>query len=394
MSTRGRHVRLATRGSDLARRQATAVKERLEGRRFEVSLVEVETKGDRVHDELIHRLGRKGAFVRSLDERVLEGDLDAAVHSMKDMPTESPPELVVAGVPERARPGDCLLTPDEGSLSDLREGATVGTSSLRRKAQLLATRPDLTVTPLRGNVDTRVEKLLAPHRQREHQRRLEAEEAEGSEAGDDEDSTDGSDGSNGAEGDDAPTFERTAQEWFESLSPIERHALGRETDVEYDAIVLAAAGLDRIGLARHVEGQELPSTEFVPSPGQGALAITAREGELTTAINDAIDHPRTRVETTVERVVLEALGGGCIAPIGVYALLQGEYVHAVVRVQNAAGTEEVATTRDLAVEGHVEAAREFAGDLRNRGAAELIEAAREAEADAATAGPGETDAVR
>jgi hydroxymethylbilane synthase len=390
MSRRGRHIRLATRGSDLARRQATTVKTLLEDRRFEVSLVEVETEGDRVRDELIHRLGRKGAFVRSLDERVLEGDLDAAVHSMKDMPTESPDELVVAGVPERATPGDILVTPNGGTLSDLPENGTVGTSSLRRQAQLLDARPDLTVEPLRGNVDTRVEKLLAPHRQHEHQRRLDAES--GGETGDE--SSDGDDDDNATEAEDAPSFERTAQEWFEGLSPIERRALERETEIEYDAIVLAAAGLDRIGLARHVDAHDLSATEFVPSPGQGALAVTAVDGEPATAINDAIDHPRTRVETTTERVVLEELGGGCIAPIGVHAVVQGEYLRVHARVQNTAGTEEVSTNRDLPVEHHPDAARDLAADLRERGAAELIAAAREEAVDAAAAGPGESDAVR
>ena len=388
MSTRGRHVRLATRGSELARRQATTVKERLEDRRFEVSLVEVETEGDRVRDELIHRLGKKGAFVRSLDERVLNGDLDAAVHSMKDMPTESPAELLVAGVPDRARPGDLLLTPEGTSLAELPGGATVGTSSLRRKAQLLATRSDLEVEPLRGNVDTRVEKLLAPHRQRDHQRRLEAEESEG------EDGSDGDESDSDDEGsEDGPTFERTAQEYFEDLSPIERRALEREVDIEYDAIVLAAAGLDRMGLDGQVASQELPPAEFVPSPGQGALAVTAQEGELAQAVNDAIDHPRTRTETTAERVVLEELGGGCIAPIGVHAVIQGEYVHATVRVQDTAGTEEVSANRDLPVEEHPAAARDLAADLRERGAAELIDAARETQEDPAAAGPGEGDTL-
>jgi hydroxymethylbilane synthase len=388
MSTRGRHVRLATRGSELARRQATTVKERLEDRRFEVSLVEVETEGDRVRDELIHRLGKKGAFVRSLDERVLNGDLDAAVHSMKDMPTESPAELLVAGVPDRARPGDLLLTPEGTSLAELPGGATVGTSSLRRKAQLLATRSDLEVEPLRGNVDTRVEKLLAPHRQRDHQRRLEAEESEG------EDGSDGDESDSDDEGsEDGPTFERTAQKYFEDLSPIERRALEREVDIEYDAIVLAAAGLDRIGLDRQVASQELPPAEFVPSPGQGALAVTAREGDLARAINDAIDHPRTRTETTVERVVLEELGGGCIAPIGAHAVIQGEYVHATVRVQDTAGTEEVSANCDLPVADHPAAARDLAADLRERGAAELIDTARETQEDPAAAGPGEGDTL-
>ena len=109
-------VRLATRGSDLARRQATTVKSTLDSRRREVTLTEVDTRGDQIRDELIHRLGKTGAFVRALDEKVLAGDLDAAVHSLKDMPTEMPDELVVAAVPERAASGDVLVTPDDRAL--------------------------------------------------------------------------------------------------------------------------------------------------------------------------------------------------------------------------------------------------------------------------------------
>jgi hydroxymethylbilane synthase len=370
MSTR-RTIRLATRSSDLARRQAAAVAEALEARRHEVELIQVETRGDQVRDELIHRLGKTGAFVRSLDEEVLSGEVDGAVHSMKDMPTDSPPELVVAGIPERATPADLLVTPDGRGLPDLDLGAVVGTSSLRRRAQLLSARPDLGIEPLRGNVDTRIEKLLAPGLQREHERRLDAEEGDGE-----------------TDGDDHPeAFDRTVEEWFDSLSEIERSAMERQPDVEYDAIVLAAAGLERAGLRHHVGDQELPTASFVPSPGQGAIAVTTREGsEASEIINDAVDHPRTRVETTVERVVLAELGGGCVAPIGVYAVVQGEYVHAEAAVFGREGEEEVSGTRDLPVEEYVPAAREFAVDLRERGAADLI---AEARADA-----GEREAKR
>jgi hydroxymethylbilane synthase len=148
-----------------------------------------------------------------------------------------------------------------------------------------------------------------------------------------------------------------------------------------------------MGLDGQVASQELPPAEFVPSPGQGALAVTAREGDLARAINDAIDHPRTRTETTAERVVLEELGGGCIAPIGVHAVIQGEYVHATVRVQDTAGTEDVSANRDLPVEEHPAAARDLAADLRERGAAELIDTARETQEDPAAAGPGEGDTL-
>jgi hydroxymethylbilane synthase len=364
MTTRGT-LRLATRGSDLAFRQAASVRETLVDRRYEVELREVETRGDRITDELIHRLGKTGAFVRALDEEVLAGDAEAAVHSMKDMPTDFPPELVVAGVPERAAPGDLLLTPDGASLSELPNDAVVGTSSLRRKAQLLAERPDITVEPLRGNVDTRVEKLLAPGVQAEHERRIEAEETE----------------SNGDENadDDAPKFDQSVEAWFDGLSEIERRALERDVDTEYDAIVLAEAGLQRSGLLHRVEYERLDPTQFVPSPGQGAIAVTTRDdGDAVDRVREAVDHPRTRVETTVERTVLSELGGGCIAPIGVYATLQGPYVHVTARVLSGDGEREVAGKRDLPIDDHVTAAADFAASLAERGADELISEAREA----------------
>jgi hydroxymethylbilane synthase len=365
-----RTVRLATRGSSLALRQANEVKDALETRRRSVELVEVETKGDQIRDELIHRLGTTGAFVRSLDEKVISGDLDAAVHSMKDVPTEMPDDLIVAGVPERASPADVLLTSDNRTLDDLPSGASVGTSSLRRKAQLLATRPDLTVKPLRGNVDTRVEKLLAPTLQREHERRIDAaeEDDEGNETGNrtnDEDEDDGE-----------SSFDRSPAEWFDSIAEIERQALEREVDTEYDAIVLAEAGLDRSGLSHHLDFQRLPPTEFVPAPGQGVLAIMALDGEDADMIYDAVDQSATRVTTTAERSILAELGGGCVAPIGIYARLQGEFVNVVVRVLSQDGTEEMKETRDLPVERHPTAAREFGADLRERGAADLIEQAK------------------
>ncbi|WP_255194825.1 hydroxymethylbilane synthase [Halorarius litoreus] len=350
-------IRLATRGSHLAMRQAAAVQEALSTRRRSVDLVEVSTEGDRVRDELIHRLGKTGAFVRALDERVLEGDCHGAVHSMKDMPTEFPDGLVVAGVPERAAPGDVLVTPDGATLDELPDGAVVGTGSLRRRAQLLAARPDLDIEPIRGNVDTRVEKLLAPSLQREHERRVDAEES----------------------GD--ASYQETVEPWFEDLSEIERTALEREVDTEFDALVLAEAGLDRAGLLHHLEYQRLDATEFVPAPGQGAIAVTAVDGEDADHINH-IDHSRTRVETTVERTVLAELNGGCVAPIGVHATLRGSYVHTVARVLNRDGTEEVKETRDLPVERHPSAARKFAADLADRGAADLVaEAKREAGVD-------------
>jgi hydroxymethylbilane synthase len=373
MSTRGRTVRVGTRGSDLAVRQAATIKETLEQRRLSVDLVEVETRGDQIRDELIHRLGTTGAFVRALDEKVLDGDLDAAVHSMKDIPTDQPDDLVVAGIPGRAAAADVLLTPGGTALADLPEGATVGTSSLRRGAQILAQRPDLAVEPLRGNVDTRVAKLLAPSLQREHEARMEAAEAEGgsgdeAEGGDDD-------------GEDSADFDRTVEEWFDGLAAIERRALERDVDVEYDAICLAEAGLARSGLLHSLEYERLEPTEFVPAPGQGTIAVTAVDGDLAEQLNDVLDHPPTRVETTVERTVLAELGGGCVAPVGVYARLQGEVVTTAVRVLSQDGTEEVVETRDLPVERHAEAARALAADLAEEGARELVDAAKRDQPD-------------
>ncbi len=344
-------IRLATRSSDLAVRQAQTVADTLETRRKKVELVEVETTGDAIRDELIHQLGKTGAFVRNLDEKVLTGDADAAVHSMKDMPTEFPDNLVVAGIPRRAPATDILVTADGTALMELPDGATIGTSSLRRKAQLLTARPDLTVQPLRGNVDTRVEKLLAPHLQTEHDRRQAA-----------------------ADETDASSDEESFEEWMQELSPVELRALDREIQTEFDGIVLAEAGLQRIGLLDHVAYERLDG--FVPAPGQGAVAVTAQDSELANELKSILDHPRTRVETTVERTILETLGGGCVAPIGIHAVIQGEYVQTRVRVLSQDGEEVIEATRDLSIDQHLEAARDFAEELAEDGAAAIVEEAR------------------
>jgi hydroxymethylbilane synthase len=384
MSTRGT-LRLATRGSDLAHRQAASVQDALSSRRHEVELVEVATRGDQVRDELIHRLGKTGAFVRALDERVLDDDVDAAVHSMKDMPTERPEELVIAGVPERAAAGDLLLTPDGSTVDELPHGAVVGTSSLRRGAQIRRRRSDLQIEPLRGNVDTRVEKLLAPTLQREHALRLEL-------VGEDRDPAaiaeeEGFDSERALE---IAAEDRSPEEWFNALPERHRRALEREVDQEYDAIVLAEAGLDRSGLLASVAYQQLPFDEFVPAPGQGAIAVTATDPDVTQLITDAIDHPRTRVETTVERTILSTLGGGCIAPIGVRATLRGEYVHARVQVLGLGGEEAISASRELSAREHADAAADFAHDLRDRGAAELIDRAEQQADEADDDGDADT----
>ncbi|MFC7069880.1 hydroxymethylbilane synthase [Halobaculum lipolyticum] len=364
-------LRLATRGSDLALRQAAGVQERLSSRRRDVELVEVETRGDKLDEELITRLGKTGAFVRALDERVLAGEADAAVHSLKDMPTEMPEGLVVAAVGERAPAGDVLVTREGGDLADLPRGSVVGTSSLRRKAQVLAERPDLEVRPLRGNVDTRLQKLIAPDLQAEHEARVEAEADEKGDAADFRESD--------------AEYERSVEEWFDDLTDFERRAMEFDLDHEYDAVVLAEAGLRRSDLfyRDEYEVERLDRASHVPAPGQGAVAVTASDPEVVAAVRKAIDHEPTRVATSVERTVLAELGGGCIAPIGVNALVQGEHVKTRVRVLSADGDTEVSATRDLPLRTYREAAAEFAASLREQGAAELIAAAKRA--------AGETD---
>jgi hydroxymethylbilane synthase len=154
--------------------------------------------------------------------------------------------------------------------------------------------------------------------------------------------------------------------------------MGRTVDTEMDAIVLAEAGLQRSDLLETVPTHRLPREQFVPAPGQGAIAVTAVDDDVVDQLREVVDHPRSRIETTVERTVLAELGGGCIAPIGVSAIVQGEYVHTRAQVLGPDGEETVEATRDLPVTDHAAAAADFADDLRGRGAAELIEAAETA----------------
>lgn len=338
--------RLGTRGSALARRQAELVREGLERHRIDVEIVEVTTAGDRLSDDRIQQLGRTGAFVRDLDDRVLDGELDAAVHSLKDMPTEMPADLIVAAIPERTTPNDVMVTPTGVDVDELPQEARVGTSSLRRRAQLLQERPDLDIVAMRGNVDTRIEKLLGPHL------RSERDEIE-------------------------DTDEREA--WIAERTTLEQSALERDVDAPVEAIVLAAAGLERMGLAREISHVRLPLDGHVPAPGQGAIAVTMRDQDPAREVHRQLDHPPSRVAATVERVVLAELGGGCIAPIGIHAVVQGEIVHTRVQVLSSGGEETIATNRDLPVEQHVEAATELAQELADQGAAEMIAEATDPE---------------
>jgi hydroxymethylbilane synthase len=217
--------------------------------------LEVVTTGDRVLDRPLADIGGKGVFVKEIEEALLEGRADFAVHSMKDVPAALPPGLTIACIPRRAEAGDVLVAPRYRTLDALPPGARVGTSSLRRARCIEAVRPDLGLVPLRGNVDTRLRKV---------------------------------------------------------------------DEREYDGVVLARAGLKRLGLEGRAT-DSLPLGIFVPAPGQGALAIECREDDAPTRAQLALLHDHdTAVCVTAERGVLEALGGDCRTPLGAYAERSGD----------------------------------------------------------------------
>ena len=296
-------MKLGTRGSDLALEQTQRVQDALS---FETEAVVVETSGDSFEGD-IEELGTQGVFVRELDLRVVDGDIDAAVHSMKDMPTERPEDLEVAAVIERVASHDVLVTPEGATLEELEEGATVGTSSRRRQAQLLRKRDDLSVERLRGNVDTRVEKVL-----------------------DDE----------------------TA---YDAAVLSEAGVVGLELDEEYD-----------VGYER------LPLEEFVPSANQGIVAVVAMDNTDEFELLTQADHKRTRVVATAERIVLSRVGGGCIAPVGVHAQIQGDRILIRTDALSSDGKESVNLDRRYDIRSYIEGAEEIAEEMIERGAKELL----------------------
>lgn len=248
---------IATRSSKLALWQANHVSARLRETYpgLVVDLLPIKTKGDKILDVPLAKVGGKGLFVKEIEEALLDGRADVAVHSMKDVPAEQPEGLVVGIVPEREDPCDQLLSLAYDTLAALPAGATIGTSSLRRKAQLIALRPDLSIIDLRGNLDTRVQKLL---------------------------------------------------------------------DGQFDAIVVAAAGLNRLGLtAPH--SVRLSPPRFLPAAAQGALGIEYRLDDPETAAMLAFfDHPESRDAVAAERGFLARLEGGCQVPIAAHATIDGD----------------------------------------------------------------------
>lgn len=250
----GKHLIIATRGSELALWQAGHVREALLriDPSLTISLNVIKTKGDALLDAPLAQVGGKGLFVREIEQALLDGRADLAVHSIKDMPVELPEGLIIGCIPKRADATDCFLSEKYVSIEQLPKGALVGTSSLRRQAQLLARRPDLLIAPLRGNVNTRVERLKSGN---------------------------------------------------------------------FDAIILATAGLFRLGLfARHMAA--LPADEFIPAPGQGALGIECHEDNYQVlALLAHLEDRDARVCVQAERCFLRKLGGGCQAPIAAHATL-------------------------------------------------------------------------
>jgi hydroxymethylbilane synthase len=251
-------VVIGTRGSKLALWQAewvrSAIRQRFLGVAVELSVIK--TQGDKILDVPLAKVGGKGLFVKEIEDALLQGRADVAVHSMKDMPSEIPAGLVIGAVPERETPTDVLLSRNGLPLRELPAGSVIGTSSLRRAAQLRHLRPDLEVVPLRGNVETRIRKL--------------------------------------------------------------------DTD-PLAAVVLAAAGIKRLGLEHRVT-EHLDDERMLPAVGQGALCIEVREQDPRVGpMVAALDHPATRTVVSGERAFLKRLQGGCQVPIAGHGRLDGAF---------------------------------------------------------------------
>jgi hydroxymethylbilane synthase len=243
-------LRIGSRGSQLALWQANHISALLRARGHEVAIEIIHTTGDKITDVALAMVGTKGMFTKEIEEALAAGRVDLAVHSLKDLPTELSPGFEIAAITQREDPRDAFCARLYSKVEDLPHGACVGTSSLRRQAQLKAIRPDLDIHPLRGNVDTRLRKL---------------------EQG------------------------------------------------EYDAIILAAAGLKRLGKTELIK-QIIPPEIMCPAAGQGALGIEIREGDAATRQHlEFLNDPAARAATTCERALLNSLGGGCQVPIGAFA---------------------------------------------------------------------------
>jgi hydroxymethylbilane synthase len=289
---------IASRGSQLALWQARWVAAQLSAAGHQCRIEIVKTTGDKITDVPLAKVGTKGLFTREIEEALLDGRAHLAVHSLKDLPTELPEGLVLAAVPEREDPRDAVVG---SKLADLPLGARVGTSSLRRAAQLRQLRPDLQVESVRGNLDTRLRKL---------------------------------------------------------------------DEGQYDAILLAAAGLKRLGWGGRI-AEILAPEQMCPAVGQGALAIETRAGFEGVAL---LDHPATHAAVLAERAVLGALGGGCQVPIGAYATVSGGSIHILAIVAAPDGTQVIRANAEGAAADAAQIGARLADDLLKRGARHILDA--------------------
>jgi len=270
-------LRIGSRGSQLALWQANHISRLLGGRGHDVEIEIIHTTGDKITDVALAKVGTKGMFTKEIEEALGAGQVDLAVHSLKDLPTELPGGFEIAAITERQDPRDAFCSRRYSKIEDLPKGARVGTSSLRRQAQLKAIRPDLDIHPLRGNVDTRLRKL---------------------EQG------------------------------------------------EYDAIILASAGLMRLGKTEWIK-QIMLAEVMCPAAGQGALGIEIREGDAKTRdLISFLDDPSTRAATTCERALLNRLGGGCQVPIGAFAKLNTGRLHLESMVADPDGSKLLRDSRE------------------------------------------------
>jgi hydroxymethylbilane synthase len=297
-------IRIATRRSPLAKWQANHVSELLRRHEpgLEVRLHELVTRGDKILDVPLADVGGKGLFVKEIEDALLAGDAEIAVHSMKDLPAELAAGLAIGAVPEREDPRDALCSPRFRTLDALPKGARVGTSSLRRSAQLKAIRPDLDIQVVRGNVETRLRK---------------ASEA-------------------------------------------------------LDAVVLAYAGLRRLGLAQHAT-QVFSPEEMLPAVAQGALALEARASDAATMKRlAALEHPETRVRTEAERGFLGRIEGGCQVPIAGHATVEGGTVRLRALVASLDGTRVIRAERSGPLAGARAMGVAVAEDLLAKGADAIL----------------------
>lgn len=270
-------LRIGSRGSQLALWQAHHISDLLRAQGHTVELEIIKTTGDKITDVALAKVGTKGMFTKEIEEALLENRVDLAVHSLKDLPTELSPDFEIAAITRRENPQDVFCSLRFDAIAFLPQAANVGTSSLRRQAQLKAVRPDLVIHPLRGNVDTRLRKL---------------------ESG------------------------------------------------EYDAIILAAAGLNRLGKTQLVR-QVIPAEVMTPAAGQGALGIEIRRGDRSTRHHLAfLDDPDARATTTCERALLNKLGGGCQVPIGAHAEVHSGQIRLNGLVAHPDGTRVLREQRE------------------------------------------------